>query len=103
MSNGKRQSVYPTMRYDDPDKAVEYLTNVLGLKEHTVYRDDGKIVHAQFEWDGDLIMFGPSVLRHLPPEPRRPTALSARRHLPHEQVTFRHHGGVEASHARRGR
>ena len=61
MSNDTRQAIYPTMRYDDPDKALEFMTGTLGLSEHMVYRDGDTIVHAQMEWDGDLVMFGPSV------------------------------------------
>lgn len=55
------QIVYPTMRYDDPDAAVDWLQRRLGFEERVVYRnDDGGIVHAELAFGGQLVMLGPA-------------------------------------------
>ncbi|MDU9003768.1 VOC family protein [Sedimentitalea todarodis] len=50
----------PATRYRDCEAALAFVTNVLGLVEHAVYRDDaGSIVHAQIRLGRGLMMFGP--------------------------------------------
>lgn len=50
----------PATRYRDCDAALAFITGVLGLEEHAVYRsDDGKIQHAQIRLGSGLMMFGP--------------------------------------------
>lgn len=47
-------------RYRDCEAALSYLTDVFGLSEHAVYRDDdGRIVHAQLVLGQGMVMFGP--------------------------------------------
>lgn len=47
-------------RYADCEAALAFLTDVLGLREHSVYRDDsGAIVHAELALGQGLMMFGP--------------------------------------------
>lgn len=47
-------------RYRDPEAALVFLRDILGLKEHAVHRDsNGKIVHAQMALGMGLMMFGP--------------------------------------------
>lgn len=51
----------PATRYRDCDAALAFLTTVLGLSEHAVYRDgDGRIVHAQLRLGQGMVMFGPA-------------------------------------------
>ena len=53
--------IVPAMRYRDPEAALRFLTEVFGLTEHAVYRDDaGAIVHAQLMHAGGMVMFGPT-------------------------------------------
>ncbi len=50
----------PATRYLDPEAALIFLRDVLGLEEHAVYRsDDGKILHAQMRIGAGMMMFGP--------------------------------------------
>lgn len=50
----------PATRYRDCEAALAFVTAVLGLDEHAVYRDDaGSIVHAQIRLGNGLMMFGP--------------------------------------------
>ncbi len=50
----------PATRYRDPEAALGFITDVLGLAEHAVYRDDaGRIQHAQIKLGTGLMMFGP--------------------------------------------
>lgn len=50
----------PATRYRDCEAALAFITGVLGLKEHAVYRDDaGRIVHAQIACGAGIMMFGP--------------------------------------------
>ena len=50
----------PATRYRDCDAALRFITDVLGLEEHAVYRsEDGKIQHAQIKLGTGMMMFGP--------------------------------------------
>ncbi len=50
----------PALRYHDCDAALTFLTNVLGLDEHAVFRDDqGHVQHAQLTFGGGMVMIGP--------------------------------------------
>lgn len=50
----------PATRYRDCQAALEFITGVLGLSEHAVYRDaEGEIVHAQVSLGNGMLMFGP--------------------------------------------
>lgn len=50
----------PATRYRDCEAALAFVTGVLGLVEHAVYRDDaGNIAHAQIRLGSGLMMFGP--------------------------------------------
>ena len=51
----------PATRYADPEAALTFLRDGLGLTEHAVYRDDdGRIVHVQLRLGKGLFMFGPA-------------------------------------------
>ena len=50
----------PATRYRDCDAALAFITDVLGLEEHAVYRaEDGEIQHAQVKLGSGIMMFGP--------------------------------------------
>lgn len=50
----------PATRYRDPDAVLAFLTGVLGLAEHAVYRDGaGRVTHAELRLGEGVMMFGP--------------------------------------------
>ncbi len=50
----------PALRYRDCDAALTFLTGVLGLAEHAVFRDNrGKVQHAQLTHGSGMVMIGP--------------------------------------------
>ncbi len=50
----------PATRYRDCDAALAFITDVLGLEEHAIYRsEDGKISHAEIKLGDGIMMFGP--------------------------------------------
>jgi uncharacterized glyoxalase superfamily protein PhnB len=52
-------SVHPTLRYDDPRAAIEFLTRALGLVEQQVYTDDqGTVAHAELSFGDGVVMLG---------------------------------------------
>ena len=52
--------IIPATRYRDCEEALDFLTEVLGLHPHAVFRDDdGKIVHVQMSLGAGMMMFGP--------------------------------------------
>ena len=54
------QTVYPTLRYRDPEAAIDWLERALGFEVRVSYRDDdGEIIHAQLSFRESLIMIGP--------------------------------------------
>ena len=54
------QTVYPTLRYRDPETAIDWLERALGFELQDSYRDDdGEITHAQLAFRRSLIMIGP--------------------------------------------
>ena len=53
------QTVVPTLRYVDANRAIQWLNDALGITEHFVVRgEDGKVEHAQLAWRGSLVMLG---------------------------------------------
>ncbi|WP_163510371.1 VOC family protein [Fodinicola acaciae] len=52
-------TIFPTLRYKDPQKAVEWLCEAFGFQAKGVYQDDdGAIVHAELAYGNGLVMFG---------------------------------------------
>lgn len=50
-------NIYPVLRYQEPDKALEWLKSAFGFAEHTVYRDDsGTVQHAELHLGVGMIM-----------------------------------------------
>ncbi len=55
----RSQTIYPVVRYRDPDAAIEWLGRAFGLSERVVYRDDsGAMMHGELELGDQLIMLG---------------------------------------------
>ena len=50
---------FPTLRYRDPAKAIEWLCDTLGFQRHFVAEDAGNIIHAQIRRGTSLIFLGP--------------------------------------------
>ncbi len=54
-----RQTVIPTLRYEDANRAIQWLNDALGITEHFVVRNEaGQVEHAQLAWRGSLVMLG---------------------------------------------
>ena len=52
-------AVTPYLHYKDSDAALEFITSVLGAKEKfKMTGDDGKVAHAEVEFDGGVVMLG---------------------------------------------
>ena len=51
--------LFPTLRYRDPARAVEWLCGTLGFERHFIAEDDGKVVHAQVRRGNSLVFLGP--------------------------------------------
>ena len=53
------QTVIPNLRYEDSNKAIDWLKEAFGITEHFVVREeDGSVGHAQLAWRGSLVMLG---------------------------------------------
>lgn len=49
--------IYPTLRYDDAPKAIDFLVDAFGFVRHEIHEgDDGTINHAQLAYDTGLVM-----------------------------------------------
>ena len=54
-----RQTVVPSLRYEDANEAIRWLHDAFGITEHFVVRnEDGSVAHAQLAWRGSLVMLG---------------------------------------------
>ena len=61
------QTVYPTLRYRDPEAAIYWLDRALGFILEEEHRDDDdEIAHAQMAFRGTRIMLGPVGAADLP-------------------------------------
>ncbi len=53
------QTFFPTLRYRDPDAAIDWLERALGFIRHAVHRgEDGGVAHAELALDGAFVMLG---------------------------------------------
>ncbi|GLZ49198.1 hypothetical protein Acsp06_53830 [Actinomycetospora sp. NBRC 106375] len=53
-------SVFPTLRYQDPDKAIALLRDAFGFTVAAAHRDDaGTVQHAELVHDGGAVLLGP--------------------------------------------
>lgn len=53
--------IYPAVRYDDPNKAIDWLTKAFGFTQEQVFRDDNGVVqHAELSLGtGKIMVSGP--------------------------------------------
>jgi uncharacterized glyoxalase superfamily protein PhnB len=52
-------NVYPAMRFNDANTALEWLSRAFGFTELAVYRDDdGGVRHAEMSLGPGIVMFG---------------------------------------------
>ncbi|MGH9184382.1 MAG: VOC family protein [Acidimicrobiales bacterium] len=59
MANEKDVSIHPVLHYNDPEKALQFLTEAFGFTEGTVHRaPDGTIGYVECEFGGAFIGFG---------------------------------------------
>ncbi|MCP9490113.1 MAG: VOC family protein [Solirubrobacteraceae bacterium MAG38_C4-C5] len=53
------QTLFPILRYHDPEAAMDWLEAALGFTRHVVHRgEDGGVAHAELAFGGALIMLG---------------------------------------------
>jgi len=51
------QSIYPALRYDDGQAAVDFLREAFGFQEVSMMKDeDGSVGHAELALDGAVVM-----------------------------------------------
>ena len=51
--------IFPTLRYQDADAAIDWLRNVAGFREHAVFRDNnGIVMHAEMALGASMLMLG---------------------------------------------
>jgi uncharacterized glyoxalase superfamily protein PhnB len=51
--------IQPVLHYRDPEKALAFLTEAFGFREHAVHRgDDGRIAYVELEFGGCYFGFG---------------------------------------------
>ena len=54
-----KSRIIPTLRYQDPNTAAQWLCDILGFEKHLVHPEDGaRIIHAQLTRGDDMIMLG---------------------------------------------
>jgi uncharacterized glyoxalase superfamily protein PhnB len=61
MTQEANVTIQPVLHYQDPEKAIRFLTETFGFREHAVHRaPDGKIAYVELEFGGCYIGFGPT-------------------------------------------
>lgn len=50
--------IYPTFRYRDSARMLDWLVEAFGFEVHVKYMDDGKIGHAELKLGSSMIMLG---------------------------------------------
>jgi uncharacterized glyoxalase superfamily protein PhnB len=54
-----KQATFPALAYDDAPAAIEWLGRAFGFRQRFATPvEDGKIMHAELEADGNVIMLG---------------------------------------------
>jgi uncharacterized glyoxalase superfamily protein PhnB len=57
----EQPTVFPTLRYDDAQAAIDFLIEAFGAERHAVFSgDDGRIRHAELRFGNGIVMFGPA-------------------------------------------
>jgi uncharacterized glyoxalase superfamily protein PhnB len=61
MTHETNVTISPVLHYHDPEKAVQFLSEAFGFREHAVHRSpEGKIAYVEMEFGGAYIGFGPT-------------------------------------------
>lgn len=85
-------TIHPTIRYDDAEAALAFLTGTLGLEEQFVARDDdGRVTHAELSHETGVVMIGPRADRPDPFDTGRAVV-----YLAADDIDARHDRAVEA-------
>ena len=50
--------IYPTFRYRDAAKMIDWLEKAFGFQPHARYTDGDKVAHAQMSFGSSMIMLG---------------------------------------------
>jgi uncharacterized glyoxalase superfamily protein PhnB len=52
-------TMFPTLKYDDAQAAIDFLGEAFGFERHAVYAgDDGRIQHAELRYGSGIVMLG---------------------------------------------
>ena len=52
-------TIFPSLRYDDAQAAIEFLVRAFGAERHAVYAsDDGSVQHAELRLGNGIVMLG---------------------------------------------
>jgi uncharacterized glyoxalase superfamily protein PhnB len=61
-------TIFPSLRYDDAQAAIDFLVRAFGAERHAVYAaDDGSVQHAELRLGNGIVMLGS-------PAPDRPAS-----------------------------
>ncbi len=61
MTRARSSSISPVLHYQDPEKALRFLSDAFDFREHAVHRDPaGNIAYAEVEFRGAYFGFGPT-------------------------------------------
>jgi uncharacterized glyoxalase superfamily protein PhnB len=52
------QTIFPALRYRDPEAALSWLKQAFGAQEKAVYRDNGTVQHAELRIGEGIVMLG---------------------------------------------
>ena len=55
----RTSAIFPTLRYENPAAAIDWLTRTLGFRKHFVAEEGGVVVHAQMGMGDQLLFLGP--------------------------------------------
>jgi uncharacterized glyoxalase superfamily protein PhnB len=59
MTRETNVTIQPVLHYDDPEKAIGFLTEAFGFREHAVHKGpDGAIAYVELEFGGCYFGFG---------------------------------------------
>lgn len=50
--------IYPTFRYDDAGRMIDWLVEAFGFTVHARYEENGKVGHAELAFGSSMIMLG---------------------------------------------
>jgi uncharacterized glyoxalase superfamily protein PhnB len=59
MARETNVTIQPVLHYRDPEKALQFLTETFGFREHAVHKDpEGNIAYVELELGGCYVGFG---------------------------------------------